>query len=234
MEKCTVALLLCLLFVGTPVARAAEACPEFPPKIRPAPPQNPEALAWSATIAKHAPDTTDILLVGNSLIYNWPPSAFADTSPAPQIFNYGVFKDKTQNTLWRLQSKTLNNLKIKKAVILIGTNNLTDNDPPCVISSGIEQIALDVQRHWPSAKIAIIGLLPRGKNWSEFAQSRQQINSMLKDFSRQRGFDYFDISDDISCHYTQPCNNYRDDLMHINDGGYKILTEKLKPWLAGE
>ncbi len=110
----------------------------------------------------------DVLFVGDSIVQGWPSSAAGKTvwdkyySSAPfKVDQFGVGYDRTQHVLWRLQNGEGQGFSPKVVELLIGTNNLGPNTPDETIE-GIKAVVAELRKDFPTAKILLLGILPRG------------------------------------------------------------------------
>ena len=96
----------------------------------------------------------DIIFIGDSITDGWlsKGKAIWEKTYVPRnALDFGVFGDKTQNVLWRLENVDLKGLHPKVAVILIGTNN-TKNTPQ-EIADGVKAVIDRTQAAFPGVKI---------------------------------------------------------------------------------
>ena len=102
--------------------------------------------------------------------------------------NYGIGGDRTQHVLWRAENATLPN-SLKYVAIHCGTNNI-DRDQPRDIANGVISIGLKLQEKCRGLKVIVMGLLPRGSEWSQRRKKINLINYYLEKLCCDR-FDYF-------------------------------------------
>ena len=62
--------------------------------------------------------------------------------------------------LWRLDHGEVDGLHPKLAVVLIGTNNTGSGQTAEQTEAGIDTVIADVERHLPTAKVLLLGILP--------------------------------------------------------------------------
>ena len=94
--------LICLLAASAHHAGAAETCDEADILYATTPAPPTAAYPWRTYLEQMAttvPANLDLLLIGDSLIYQWPISLL---SPL-EVASYGIGGDKAQNVLWRLE-----------------------------------------------------------------------------------------------------------------------------------
>ena len=167
----------------------------------------------------------DLILIGDSLA-----EFFEKSELEPMTsFNLGVGGDQTQNVLYRLSSSEWAKIKPRYVVIILGTNNLTTGDEPCAIVAGIKKLIERVNALWPTARIVVLEIPPRGDGFLEFNKSRTQVNTMMRNIPN---IATINVDDEITCGW-QPtgwkaCKNYLADNLHFSQAGYRVIAAALK------
>ena len=133
---------------------------------------------------QHAPD---ILFLGNSITHYWggePKAPIArGTASWDSLFaplgarNFGFGWDRIENVLWRVYHDELDGYQARKAVLMIGTNNLQFNNDEEIIA-GLKLLIHEIQARQPSCKIIMVGLLPRRSMEDKVKELNQQIAQM--------------------------------------------------------
>lgn len=187
-----------------------------------APQTKPAAEARQRLIkAAVAVSNADLVLAGDSLIEGW----HSDLLSPHTVLNLGVGGDETQNLSWRIQDYDLRHLRPKHTVLLIGTNNLPGNAASEIVA-GIEQAAMLLRRKLPTARLAIILLLPRGEDLAQYDPKRRAVNDSIAGWAKQKGFVAIDVSREISCNYQMiACANYKPDHLHLTPAGYAVISK---------
>lgn len=80
--------------------------------------------------------------------------------------------------LWRIENGELDKINPKVVVLLIGTNNHHSTADQVV--EGIESVVWSITSKLPSAKIIVLGLLPRGKQPNPLREKHFQVNHSLR------------------------------------------------------
>jgi lysophospholipase L1-like esterase len=170
------ALLVFTLIVGIAAPAFAQDTEVKPPPSDPVTPvPRDRDFAWmplaewnrqhAAFCAAAAKGEAELVFHGDSIIASaqWSESwkkAFAQY----RWVDFGLGGDRTQNLLWRLENGEIGALKPKVVVVLIGTNNLftTKRDVEDTVR-GITAVAQKLHTAYPSAKILVLGVFPRGE-----------------------------------------------------------------------
>lgn len=184
-----------------------------------------------------------VVFIGDSITHFWsgePKSARVagalswDKYIAPHApINLGYGWDRTENVLWRLRHGEVKGLSPKAYVVLIGTNNLNTNTVAETVE-GIEAVCMEIRTQSPSAKILLLGLLPRGERPDAMRQKAAEVNSMLV----SRAPKVCDRYLDLSARFIQPDGRITraimSDFLHPTDAGYelmgKAIDDALKAW----
>jgi len=193
----------------------------------PAPPHDLESWRTFARQAdavsgtKFKTQSIDLVLIGDSLAQAWDDKSWL---PA-RVLNLGVGGDQTQHVLWRLSNADWSRLNTRRVLIILGTNNLSAGDEPCAILFGIQKVIDKSRRLWPTARIGVMAIPPRGPDFQEDARDRIEVNQALKLIP---GVTAINVDDAITCNWKTPCENFRSDNTHFTDAGYHVLLGKVR------
>src|SRR4051794_24764410 len=116
--------------------------------LRPAAPEQRSTRKRLKALAAAVPERADVILMGDSLAAGWPAWMWNERLPGRAVFNFGVPGERIQNTLWRLEAIATGHLAPRWAVLLLGTNNLGDGDPPGAIAAGLAAVAARAGELW--------------------------------------------------------------------------------------
>ncbi len=190
------------------------------------------------SVAKHnkilgMKDEHDIQLVflGDSLTRRWEDNLdlwnkyFSKYSAA----NFGVGGDSLENIKWRILNGELDGIDPKIIILLAGTNNL-ERDSEETIVNGIREIAEITRQKLKTAKLVILGLLPRNVNETgiDYARKIRRINGQLNSLYSNTGITYRDIGSDLINEQGVVSNTIMPDGLHLNSNGYEIIGPKLR------
>jgi lysophospholipase L1-like esterase len=167
----------------------------------------------------------DLILLGDSLAECWDNRMFLPIN----VVNLGVGGDKIQNVLWRLDAEEWSKLRPRAVLIMLGTNNLPENDA-CAIVAGLKKVVERVTSIWPLAHVVLLEITPRGRRFLDYNSSRVEINAAMHNVP---GIKTVNVDDEITCGWEQqgasgPCPNYTDDYLHFSAAGYEIIRKHLE------
>ena len=216
-----------VLFLFLPISGEAAECDELDLQITTTPvfPQFSLGLHQHFEQMRQMPTgPIDLMLIGDSLVWGWDPSAWGKEAEGRAMWGMGIVGDRVQNVLWRLQGDALKKIAPRNVLLLIGTNNLGAVDKPCAIITGFEAIVHRMRELWSDFHLYVVLIPPRGKNWSEMEVERRIVNQELSQRATFENWAIIDADKALTCDFTQPCENYRSDLLHLTSSGYRELS----------
>jgi lysophospholipase L1-like esterase len=198
---------------------------------------DPELLTkCTARVAAIGDKACDIIFIGDSITEGWlgPGKAIWDKTYAPRhALNFGISGDKTQNVLWRLSNMSIQNLKPKVAVVLIGTNNTINSSHE--IADGIKAVLANTEEAFSGVKIILVSIMP-----NERAEDKMmQVNSLIRGYADDQNIFFLNLvplmpstsSMDASGKITTTWKGIGPDQLHPDASGYQIWADALEPLL---
>lgn len=148
--------------------------------------------------------------------------------------NFGIGGDRTQHVLWRIENGELADIKPKVTVLMIGTNNLKDDEPD-KISEAIETI-VKILRNETNTKVLLLGIFPRGADPNNadtqmFRGKIEKINHRIKALDDGQNIKYLDISDTFLERDGSISKEIMADGLHPGAEGYKRWADAMQPTL---
>jgi lysophospholipase L1-like esterase len=192
-------------------------------------------------LARNQTVKPDVVFIGDSIIHFWggepkaprvwASEAWTNCFAGFEVTNLGFGWDRTENVLWRLDNGELDGIQPKVIIIKIGTNNTSVKNAPPDIAAGIEAVCATAHAKVPTAKILLLGILPR-RDEPPGHSATVPVNQILA--HRLSGVSYIDYCDfDAAFRHADGSINaalYRDGV-HVNADGYAILGEKIRTQL---
>jgi len=240
-------LLLTFILLGTAAAKA-EQCNRFAVEIT----TTPVLYQWTSALEKAThlldapPAQADTVLLGDSLLAFWPKDLANQQFGDGKAWNFAVGGSRTQHILWQLSKLTDTSLAPREVIVLIGTNNLSDEKlPACAIVEGIKTVVSKAREKWPGATIHVMGIPPRGSDFHFRDKDRKTINASVRDWLASRpGTHYFEVDEmvmtcgqyggvavasaEASALPGSRCENYADDFGHFRRPGYGVIYSALR------
>ena len=136
--------------------------------------------------------------------------------------NLAVGGDRVENALWRVETNKLP--RTNCVFILIGTNNLT-TDSPSEIAEGIKHLVAVVRYKVSTAKIFVLGILPRGSPTSNERLNARETNKVL---TGNPNYDFVHPSNSWFCGTQLNKRLFWKDQLHLVREGYLLLNRIIR------
>jgi lysophospholipase L1-like esterase len=184
--------------------------------------------------------TAELVFIGDSITQGWEggeAKKIWDENFGPmKPINLGISGDRTEHVLWRLANGNLGKLKPKVAVIMIGTNNTGHQSPgkyecsAAQTAEGITQIVKTLREKWPSTKILLLGVFPRGeKPDDKMRVQNAETNAIIQKLDDGKMVTYLDISKKFLQEDGALSKEIMPDLLHLNAKSYQIWADAITP-----
>jgi hypothetical protein len=233
--------------LGTAAAEAAE-CNRYAIDITTTPAlyQWTSALEKASVLLEAPPERAGTILLGDSLLAFWPKDLAAQQFGRNSVWNFAVGGSRTQHILWQLDRLKAPALAPEEVVVLIGTNNLSDEKlPACAIVEGIKAVVNRARGAWAGADIHVMGIPPRGSDFHFRDKDRKAINADIRAWlAGQPASHYFEVdemvmtcgqyagvtvaSTEAAASSGSRCANYADDFGHFRRPGYDVIYAALR------
>jgi hypothetical protein len=172
----------------------------------------------------------DGILIGDSIAMRWP-RADLDRALSPRLLDAGIGGDGVNDVLFRL-THTPWAKQPDYVIFIVGINN--SKLPACDVAQGI-WADVDLARHmFSSARMYVVGVLPRGDNLGERADAIRDLDALLKGDAGARHYRFVDVFDRFvaACEGKTPCAMFGSDNLHPSEAGYRLLGDAIHAELA--
>ena len=215
---------------------------KYPDLIAFRPPQPNSAIVPSLAagfVAKHQANLevakqgdANVLFMGDSITDFWrnPEGAYAGKPVLDKYFgqwkvaNFGIAGDTTQGVLYRLKAGEGKGFSPKAVMLMIGTNN-TGRNSAAEIAEGIGAVVLELQRDFPSAKILLLGVFPRGRAADPVRATIADINKTIAKLHDGSRVHYLDIGKGFLDADGNIPTDVMSDGLHPTTKGYEIWAK---------
>jgi len=219
--------------VATAQAPAAQAkAPATQPKAAPA------ADRWEAEIAKfEAADKTTpppkdaVLFVGSSSIRLWDlKKSFPDVAAINRGFGGSQMSDAARHA-----RRLINVYKPRLIVLYEGDNDLQSKRTPEQVAADFDTLLKTVRADLPTTPMLVIGCKPSPSRWTLIEQQRATNRLLAERCTKDGHAQLLDWEKSLLGTDGQPRPElFRPDRLHLNEDGYKIWNDLLKPHLAAK
>jgi len=181
----------------------------------------------------------EVLFMGDSITDFWrnTEGVFAGKPVLDKYFghlkvaNFGIAGDTTQGVLYRLQHGEGQGFSPKAVMLMIGTNN-TGRNTAAEIAEGIGAVVLELKKDFPSAKILLLGIFPRGPAKDPVRGTIAEINSIISRLHDGDRVHYLDIGAKFLDAEGSIPKEIMSDALHPSAKGYELWAEAVKEPLA--
>ncbi|HET9360515.1 MAG TPA: GDSL-type esterase/lipase family protein [Vicinamibacterales bacterium] len=187
-------------------------------------------------VARAKEGNIDLLLHGDSITDWWLQDAnkpmFDKYFGNIRTANFAVAGDTTQGVLWGLRNGEGQGYQPKAVMLMIGTNNTGQFTGP-EIAEGVGAVVLELRRNFPSAKILLLAIFPRGVPGDAVRDKIAEVNQIISRLDDKKNVFYMDIGqkflDDKGVFLPE---SFRPDNLHPAAKGYDIWGQAVSAKLA--
>ncbi|MES3021858.1 MAG: GDSL-type esterase/lipase family protein [Pseudomonadota bacterium] len=187
----------------------------------------PYQTYFSDYVALKKGQAFDLIFMGDSITEQWRWGAGAPVWKQHyehRAFNFGLGADKVQHVLWRLDNLPVPGIAPKAAVLMIGTNNMSDT--PEDIAAGVKVLIGAVQKKYPGIKVVLMGVLPNSRG----AEKVVATNAQLAPLADKKSIYFLDLGP----RFTPVGDNWKGlsrDKLHLSAEGYEMWATELNALL---
>jgi lysophospholipase L1-like esterase len=178
----------------------------------------------------------DLLLHGDSITDWWQLDAnkpvFDKYFGTIRSANFAVAGDTTQGVLWGLRNGEGQGFQPKAVMLMIGTNNTGQYTGP-EIAEGVGAVVMELRRNFPSAKILLLAIFPRGVPGDPVRDKIAEVNQIISRLDDKKNVFYLDIGQKfLDERGVFLPDSFRPDNLHPQAKGYEIWGEAVGATLA--
>lgn len=176
----------------------------------------------------------DIVFIGNSITEGG--KDWGLKLNLPNAKNRGISGDCTDGVLRRLDE--INYFKPKIIFILIGVNDLFNLyyqkqiPSPEYVGNNIVKIANEIHKKTPKTKVYVQTILPTSKDFMK--ENIDRVNRIIKSHENKKTYQVIDLNTAFSDENGFLKNDLTYDGTHLNDAGYAVWVDILKPHLVSD
>jgi lysophospholipase L1-like esterase len=170
-----------------------------------------------------------VLFVGSSSIRMWPT---AESFPELPIINRGFGGSHAADVNHFIERVVL---KYSPRIIVYyaGDNDIADNKSPQRVCEDFETFVNHVQKRLPKTSIVYLPIKPSLARWQKWQQMKEVNSQIKKRTEKNKRVLYVDTATPMLGSDGRPRSElFLDDSLHLNDRGYRLWTDILKPQLA--
>ena len=177
----------------------------------------------------------ELIFVGDSITQGWENNGakvWEKFYGPRKAINLGISGGRTQHVLWRLDHGNVDGFSPKAAVVMIGTNNLSDNRNTVEeTADGVKAVCQTLREKLPQTKILLLGIFPRQQPPGELREKVSRTNELIAEIADGEMIDYLDIGDKFVEPDGSISREIMPDFLHLSPKGYQIWAQAIEPKL---
>jgi lysophospholipase L1-like esterase len=189
----------------------------------------PEIAAYEAADKVNPPKKGGILFIGSSTIRLW--GTLAKDFPQHNVINRGFGGSEIADAT-HFADRIIFPYEPRQVYLRAGNNDIHNGRLPRELADDFAGFVSTVHQRLPKTEIIFISLCAVPDRWAEQDKNRELnwlIRQMALDMPRVGYVDAWNISL-TNTGYARP-DLFRADQLHFNDEGYKLLAERVRPFL---
>lgn len=190
---------------------------------------NREISAFTTADATNPPPKNGIEFIGSSTIRFW--STLAKDYPGLPVFNRGFGGSQIVDST-HFAPQIIFPYEPKMIFFRAGGNDLWAGKSAEQVFADYKEFVDTVHARLPDTKIFFISWNPTPSRWKQHDKEKE-LNTLVKDYSEGKpnlGYiETYDLPLDASGHPRPEL--FRIDRLHFNAAGYKLLAERVRPFL---
>lgn len=194
---------------------------------------------WESAIAAfeksditNPPPKGGIEFVGSSTIVKWK-TLKQDFAGYP-VFNRGFGGSRIIDS-YNFASRIILPYAPKKIFFHAGSNDLASGKSPEQVFADFKALVQIIHANLPKTEFFFISLKPSEKRWRLHSEE-QKVNNYIQEFAKKNTFvHYIDTYNMVIDSEGKPRPElFAADKLHFNEAGYKLLVEKVRPFLESK
>jgi hypothetical protein len=189
-----------------------------------------DMAAFEAADKTSPPPKNAILFIGSSTIARW--KTLAQDFPEYQVINRGFGGSEICDSTY-FADRVVIPCQPRMVVLRAGGNDIHAGKSAETVFDDYKQFVEKVHAGLPNTKIVFLSLSPAISRWAE-RDTNKRLNQLVEAWSRDKPYlgyiDAWDISLDAQGEARPEL--FVADKLHFNEEGYKLLVQRVRPYLA--
>ncbi len=188
-----------------------------------------EIQAFEEEDRKAPPQEGAILFTGSSSIRRW--HTIAEDFPDHRVINRGFGGSQIADSV-AFASRTVIRYRPEMVIFYAGENDLNAGKRPGEVAADFQEFVDRVQTELPGTGIAFISMKPSPSR-RHLLDAKREGNQLIREFIEERdSLSYINVFDDMLDGKSEPrAELFGDDDLHMNEQGYRLWTEIIRPHL---
>jgi lysophospholipase L1-like esterase len=188
-----------------------------------------EISAFEASDRTNPPPKRALLFTGSSMIRKW--STLAKDFPNQQVINRGFGGSEVLDAT-HFENRIVFPYEPKMIFFRAGGNDIANGKSPEQVFADFKEFATTVHARLPETEIVFLSWNPTPLRWAQH-EKEMTYNNLVREFTAQAPYvkycDTWNISLDKDGKPRPEL--FEPDRLHFNADGYKLLAERVRPFL---
>lgn len=187
-----------------------------------------EIRKFEAEDAKSPPPKDGMVFVGSSSIRLWKTK---DAFPDLPVINRGFGGSHVADCV-HFASRIVTNYKPRLVVFYAGDNDIAAGKKAEQVAADFEHFTAAVRKELPATRIIFVAIKPSVARWKLWPV-QQDANRRIAEFcTNHRAMDFLDVTPSMLGKDGMPrAELFQKDGLHLNEEGYRVWNELLRPYL---
>jgi lysophospholipase L1-like esterase len=188
-----------------------------------------DVAAFEAADRTNPPPRAAILFVGSSTIVRW--TTLQEDFPNQRVINRGFGGNQIVDST-HFADRMIFPYRPRKIFLRAGGNDLHAGKSPEQVFQDFKEFVATIHAKLPNTEIVYISLAPSIARWEE-REPTKKLNALVKEYVKKgRKLKYIETYDTTLDARGQPRPElFVEDKLHFSPEGYKLLIERVKPFV---
>ncbi|QDT31387.1 GDSL-type esterase/lipase family protein [Thalassoglobus polymorphus] len=184
--------------------------------------------AFEADDKKHPKEPGQVLFIGSSSIRLWDLEKWF---PGLDAINRGFGGSEVADSL-HFYDRIVKPYAPRAIVMYAGDNDLSREKTPAQVQADFKEFVTKVHKDFPDTQIIFVAIKPSIKRWNLIEKVREANSLIIKMAESDEQLTFLDIDTPMIGEDEMPKKEFfAKDGLHLNDAGYKLWSDLLKPHL---
>jgi lysophospholipase L1-like esterase len=187
--------------------------------------------AFAAADRLHPPPQDGVLFVGSSSIRLW---KLDEHFPDWPTINRGFGGSQLSDALY-FADRIVLPYRPRVVVLYAGDNDIAAGESPEQVAGDFRLFVRKIHETLPEARIAVISIKPSIARWNLYNKMKEANERISRLCGENERLAYIDVANHMLGDDGRPRSElFADDGLHLNEAGYQLWTEIVKPRLQVE
>jgi len=189
-----------------------------------------EIAAMEAADRQSPPPKGGVLFIGSSTIRRW--TTLAEDFPEHKVVNRGFGGSEIVDSTY-YADRLIFPHEPKQIFLRAGVNDIHNGRLPREVAADFAEFVRLVHERLPNTEILFIGVCPTPARWGQ-ADKDRELNRLVREMALEMPRVGFVDADEISLDEEGRARPelFVEDRLHFSPEGYKLLVERVRPFLA--